>query len=125
MEYSFVRFTGNGSKLSNYSISVNASFSFGILSGFYSKENINKFKKVVLFFDEKNKAIAFHFTNDENAEGAFAVAHVKNSASIGARTFFVKHELLRDAKFLGKKLPRKIKDEKLGTLFVIDLINKQ
>lgn len=123
-DYNFVRFTKMGSKLNNYLISVNdKSLSFGLLGGFYTKEGIKDFKKVVLFFDDRKNAVAFHFTNDETAEGAFAVTHGKNVGSISARSFFIGNNI-RQEQFRGKKIPKKEKDSKLGALFVIDLKNK-
>ena len=125
-DYSFVRFTNRGSKLGNYKISVNRSDSLGILSGFYLKEGIRNYKKAVLFFDKAKKAVAINFTNDEDAEGAFAITHNgtgNNSASVAAHSFFTGNEL-KDVRFLGQTTPRKIKDDKLGTLFVIDLLEK-
>ena len=100
----------------------NASYSFGLLSGFYSKEGVEKFKKAILFFDKVKKAVAFAFTNDDNAEGAFAISHGSNNGSISARSFFIENEILRNDKFLGKKNPKKVKDDRLGTLYVIDLM---
>ena len=119
-DYKFVRFTKTGSK-GSYNISTNASYSFGLLSGFYSKENISKYKKAVLFFDKKNNAVAFSFTNDENAEGAFAITHGKNTGSVSCRSFFLENELKQE-QYLGKRVPRKITDEKLGALYVVDLV---
>lgn len=121
--YNWQKFTKTGSKLGNYVISVNASFSLGLLAGFYSKEDIKKYKKAVLFFDKSRKAVAINFTNDENAEGAFAVTHGANNGSISARSFFLANEIKQD-QFLGKKIPKKEKDDNLGTLYIIDLINK-
>lgn len=122
-EYNFVRFTKNGAKLGNYCISINSSYSFGLLSGFYTKEKIKEFKKAVLFFDKTIKAVALLFTNDVSAEGAFAVMHGNNNGAISARSFFIEHELKQE-QFLGKKEPKKIKDEKLGTLYVIELVKR-
>lgn len=124
--YDFVRFTSRGSKKGSYEISINKSFFFGLLSGFYSKEGIKDFKKAILFFDKGKKAIAIKFTNNEAEEGAFAVTHNKdnnNSGSIAARSFFIKNEITQD-QFFGRKIPRKEKDNKLGTLYIIDLSNK-
>ncbi len=123
-DYNFVRFTKNGSRFGNYGISINKSFSFGLLSGFYSKEGIKDFRKVVLFFDNISKAVAFSFTNDNNAEGSFTITHGNNNGSISARSFFIGNDV-RDEQFLGKRIPRKIKDDKLGSLYVIDLIKKE
>ena len=123
-EYNFVRFTKTGSKLGNFAISINSSNSFGLLSGFYSKEGIEKFKKAVLFFDKSKKAVAFSFTNDENAEGAFTISHGKSNGSVSAHSFFIANDL-RQKQFLGKRIPKKEKDDRLGTLYVIDLIKKE
>ncbi|MFA6552457.1 MAG: hypothetical protein WCT19_03070 [Candidatus Paceibacterota bacterium] len=122
-EYNFVRFTKRGSKLGNYAISVNASYSFGFLTGFYTRENISKFKKVVLFLDKAKKAIAFNFTNDDS-EGAFTISHGNNNGSVSARSFFIGNDLKQE-EFLGQKIPKKEKDDRLGTLYVIDLISKE
>ncbi len=119
--YNFLRFTKTGSRLGSYTISLNNSYSFGLNSGFYSKEGIEGFKKVVLFFDKAKDAVAFHFTNDDKAEGAFTIIHGKNTGAISSRSFFLGNELKQE-RFVGKKIPRKIKDDKLGTLYVIDLL---
>ena len=123
-DYNFIRFTKTGSKLGSYRISVNTSYSFGLLSGFYSKEGIEKFKKAVLFYDKSKKAVAFSFTNDENAEGAFTISHGKSNGSVSARSFFIGNDL-RQEQFLGKRVPKKEKDDRLGTLYVIDLLKKE
>lgn len=119
--YNFIRFTKIGSKLGQNAISVNSSYSFGLLAGFYSKEGIKSFKKAVLFFDKANNAVAISFTNDENAEGSFAVTHGVNNGSISCRSFFLENNL-KQAQFLGQREPKKMKDDKLGTLYVVDLI---
>lgn len=124
-DYNFVRFTNRGSKLGNYKVSINVkSHTLGLLSGFYSKEEIKQYKKAVLFFDKIKKVIGISFTNDGDAEGAFAVSHNNvgnNTGSIAAHSFFIGNELTDD-KYSGQKTPRKIKDNKLGTLYVVDLL---
>lgn len=123
--YNFKKFIKVGSKLGNYSISFNGkSFSFGFNSGFFVKENIAGFKKVILFYDDNKKAVAFNFTNDEQAEGAFSVIHSKNqtTGSVTAKSFVVENSLCKD-EYFGKKIAKKIKDENLGELFVIDLLD--
>jgi hypothetical protein len=95
----------------------------GLLSGFYSKENIKNYKRAVLFFDKKRKAIALSFTNDDKAIGAFKISHSKNSnntGSIAAHSFFTGNEITQDI-YTGQRVPTKIRDENFGTLFVIDL----
>jgi len=123
-EYNFKKFTKVGSKLGNYSISVNGkSFSFGFNSGFYSKEKIKNYKKVILFFDESKKAVAFHFTNDENAKGAFTIIHSNNrtTGSTTAKSFFIDNKIAGEEKYFGQKTPKKIQDNNFGLLFVIEL----
>lgn len=122
-DYNFIRFTKIGSKFGSYSISINKSFSFGFNSGFYSKEDIKRFKRVILFFDKNKNAVAFQFTNDENSEGSFAVTHGESSGAVSARSFFMGNNL-KNEQFLGKRIPKKEKDDRLGTLYVIDLIKK-
>src|SRR3989338_5286329 len=108
-EYNFKKFTKRGSKLGNYSISVTSSYSFGLNSGFYSKEVIKQYKKVVLFYDKAKNAVAFHFTNDEDAEGAFTVVHhnTGTTGSITARSFFIENEINKK-ELVGRKIPQKI-----------------
>ena len=125
--YNFERYVNIGSRLGNYKISINRTGMFGVLSGFYTKEGIKGFKKAILFFDSSAKAIGMSFTNDENAEGAFSITHNgagNNSASIAAHSFFMKHNL-KNEQFFGRRIPRKIKDSKFGSLFVVDLIENK
>ena len=121
-DYNFVRFTNRGAKLGNCNISVNSSLSFGLLGGFYNQEKIKNFKKAILFFDKSKKVVAFSFTNDQSAEGAFTISHGKNSGSIASRSFFIGNELKQE-KYWGQKIPKKIRDDKLGILYVIDLLS--
>jgi hypothetical protein len=125
MDYNFKKFTKVGSKLGNYTISLSGkSFSFGFNSGFYTKENIKDYKKVVLFYDAKNKAVAFKFTNDEEAEGAFTVIHSNNGStgSVTAKSFIINNGI---SEYSGKKKPNIIKDDDFGELFVINLLEKK
>lgn len=122
--YSFKRFTKVGSKLSNYTISFNGkSLTFGFNGGFYTREKISSYKKVVLFFDDKKKAIAFLFTNNENEKGAFTIIH-GNESTTGSVTAhsFVSDNNLKDQRYFGKMEPKKITDKLLGEIFVIDLL---
>lgn len=124
-DYNFKKFTKVGSKSGNYSISFNGkSFSFGFNSGFYTKENISGFKKVILFYDVDKKAVAFHFTNDENAEGAFSVIHSNNqrTGSVTAKSFVTDNSLARK-EYFGKKDIKKIVDDNIGEMFIIHLLD--
>lgn len=122
-QYNFEQFTKTGSKSGNYSISFNGkSNTFGFNSGFYIKENIKQYKKAILFYDKEKKAVAFKFTNDEKALGAFTIIHGKtqSTGSLAARSFILMHTLNKK-EFYGQKIPKKIYDEKFGNLIIIDL----
>ncbi|NQU82382.1 MAG: hypothetical protein HQ539_00310 [Parcubacteria group bacterium] len=119
--YNFKRYTKTRSKLSNNTISITGSYSFGFNSGFYHKENIKDFKKVVFFFDSDKNAIGFYFTNDESSEGAFTIIHGKSgtTGSVTARSFFLNNNIDRK-EYRNKIEPDKIKHEGLD-LYVINL----
>lgn len=122
IDYNFKKFVSRGTRAGNYSISLNASLMFGFNSGFYEKENIRNYKKVILYYDNQNSSVAFQFTNDEHTEGAFTVIHSKdsNSGSVTARSFIRVHELNKK-EYYGKKVPKKINYKGIATLYVIDL----
>ena len=122
-EFQWKKFTNTGSKLGNYSISLSNSFAFGLNAGFYCKENIRNFKKVVLFFSKDNNSVGFQFTNDEKADGAFSVIHGKNSGAVSCRSFFLENEVKPEL-YKGKKIPEKITDKEYGMLYVINLSDK-
>ncbi|MDD4995614.1 MAG: hypothetical protein PHW53_04090 [Patescibacteria group bacterium] len=126
-EYNLKKFTKVGSKFGNYSISLNGkSFSFGFNSGFYNKENIASYKKVVLFFDEGKKAVGFCFTNNEKAEGAFTVIHSNNKStgSVTARSFIINNQL-ENPGYYGQKIPKLVQDDEIGMVYVIQLIDQR
>lgn len=123
MEYKFKKFTRTGARLGNYSISLTGSHSFGFNSGFYNKEGISKYKKVILFYDKSRKAVGFQFTKDDNAEGAFTIIHgnKRTTGSITARSFVMDKDLNKK-EYFGRKIPTKVEDEDFGELFVIELL---
>lgn len=122
-EYNLVPFTRTGARVGNYAISLNPTLSFGFLSGFYIKEDIRRYKKVILFFDKDKKAIGFKFTNDPNAEGIFTIVHGKkqSTGSVTARSFIITNNLNKK-EYFGKRTPKKIIDKDFGEIFVVDLI---
>lgn len=124
--YKFNKFTSIHSKTSNYTISINRSYSFGFNSAFYKRENIKKYKKVVLFYDPNKRAVGFQFVNDENTQGAFTLIHGNfgTTGSVTARSFFIENDLHKE-EYFGKKIPKKIEDPKFGSLYVIDLLEKR
>lgn len=120
-QYNLKKFVGVGSRSGSYFISFNKS-GFLISSGFYSKENIKNFSKTVLFFDDEKKAVGMQFTNEDNAEGAFALTHGNNrtTASISARSF-VKTYNLTNPDYFGRRIPKKINYEGAGELYIVEL----
>lgn len=125
-DYKFNKFTGMGSKLNNYSISVGKGHTFGFLSGFYVKEQLTKYKKVYLFFDPEKKAVAFKFLTDADAKGAFTIIHSKqgNAGSVTARSFVESIQIGGD-EYTGQRSPKKIYDSEHGDLYVIDLLSDE
>ncbi|HEY4694530.1 MAG TPA: hypothetical protein VIH52_01035 [Candidatus Nanoarchaeia archaeon] len=122
-DYKFKRFTKIGSKLGNYSISLTGSHSFGFSSGFYNREGISRYNKVVLFYDKSRKAVGFQFTNDKDAEGAFTIIHgnKRTTGSVTVRSFLISNEINKE-EYVGRKTPTKVKDGEFGEIFVIDLL---
>lgn len=119
-EFNFKKFTNRGARTGAYTISLNASNNFGFNSQFYNKESINKYKKVVLFYDPANNAVGFQFTNDEKAEGSFAIIHHKGTGAVACRSFILENKL-NNKEYYGKKIPFKVETEQYGQLFVVNL----
>lgn len=122
--YNLQRFVGVGSRRGSYFISFNKS-GFMISSGFYMKEKIKDFSKVVLYFDSEKKAVGIQFTSDSNAEGSFTLIHGNKgtTGSISVRSFVVTHNLNK-TEYYGRKIPKKIDYQGSG-IFVIDLIGRE
>lgn len=122
--FNFKKYEGIGSRISNYSISYGPSRTFFFSSGFCSRENIKKFSRVVLFYDKNKHAVAFQFLT-ENPSGAFALIKPsgQNTAAVSAHSFIVANELNKK-EYYGRKTPIKIKDDKFGDMFVIELLKQ-
>jgi len=120
----FKQFKNTGTKLSNHTFSINKSRSFGINSGFYHKNNIKIYKYAVLFYNDKDRSIAFLFTNDENINGKFKITHSDNktSGNITAVSFFNSYGL-NIKEIVGKYNPKEIVHPEFGKIFYVT-INK-
>ena len=123
-KYNLKKFIGVGSRSGDYFISFNKS-GFLISSGFYSREKVMGFSKVVLYFDEEKIAVGLQFVNDSNAEGSFKLIHGNNktTGSVSVRSFVKKYNL-NNPKYFGRKLPKKI-DYQGSEIFVIDLLQEK
>jgi len=122
--YKLTKFTGVGSRLSNYFISYNKS-GFVLSSGFYQREGIKNYLKAILYFDKSKKSVGIKFTTQADAEGAFQLVHSNKgtTGNISARSFVIANKI-NNPKYFGRKTPKKINYDNEGRIYVIDLLNK-
>ena len=86
--FNFKKFEGVHQKIENR-ITVTRSHSIGLPTKFSVDNAIKSFKYVTLYWDEGNKAIGIHFTNDEAEKDKLSIMHNdKYGGGIGARNFF-------------------------------------
>jgi len=120
MEYSFEKFEKKNIRQEKR-ITLTKSSQIGFPTRFCEDNNVKSFKYIVLFFDKTKKAIAIHFTNNENEENKFKIIHYKKyGSSVIARSFFNEYSI--DPKlYHGRYDYKKINQEGIGELFVFDL----
>ncbi len=89
MEYQFKKFEGKNVRLENR-ITITKSNQIGFPTKFYQDNGIKDFKYVLLFWDEGNRAIGIHFSNNEKEENKFKIMHSTKGygGSVIARSFF-------------------------------------
>jgi len=122
-KFNFIVFEDIGAKRGNYTISITRHGAFGFNSGFYKKQNIKDFSRVILSFDKNKRAVGFNFTKKQNLKSAWKLTHIKNSANVVPRSFFRAYAI--DPKdYTGRYEPKEYKDSKIGTLFYIILQKK-
>lgn len=84
----FVKFTRTGARIGTPRVSVWSRGQIGFNQAAVDDYGIDKFKFVVLYYDEDAKRIGLEFTNDEKADGACKLAFRKNAGvSISAIAF--------------------------------------
>lgn len=90
MEYNFQKFNSQHSRIEDRITITKSSYSIGFPTKFYEENKIKNYKYVVLFWDEGNKAIGIHFTNDEQEKKRFSVSHSKQGygGGLSVRSFF-------------------------------------
>lgn len=123
MAYQFKRFENLYQKLENR-ITITKSESIGFPTKFFKDNNIAQYKWVILFYDEQQKAIGIQFTSDENEKNRFTI--IKNTGYGGgviARSFFRSNNI-DTQKYHGRYEWEKVKEEGIGELFVIKLVEK-
>ena len=119
MSYDFKRFESTGGRY-EMRISLTGSRSFGFPTMFYEENKIAKYKYVVLYYDEKQKAVGIKFTADKEEPHKFTLIKSKKyGASIVATSFFKKYKL--DPKKYKRKYNWKKVRTDFGILFVIEL----
>ena len=107
-------------------ISITKSYSLGFPTKFYRDNSIRIYKYLVLYYDDVEKAIGIHFSNDETEENKYAVIHSKNGygGSAVVRSFFNTYNI-DPKKYHGKYKWEKQQLEGAGGLFIIDLKEKE
>lgn len=121
-KFTFVPFEDMGAKFTSYTISIGKHSGFGFNSGFYKKEGVSKYARILLMFDKSRRTVGFFFTNDDKMKGTYKIIHTnnKNSASVVVHAFFSAYTI--DPKeYAGKYTPKEYTDSTLGKLFYITL----
>jgi len=121
MAYDFVKFLGNYPRGDN-KISIQKSGLIRLSPGFCRETGIKSFRYVILFYDGSNRAIAFKFTN-VNQAGALKVTKDRNSATISAKSF-IKANNLDLRSFLGRYNWKKQEISGIGEVFIVELGKK-
>jgi hypothetical protein len=121
MGYNFKKFEGRNVRNENR-ITITKSNSMGFPQKFYNDNGIKDYKYVVFFYDEANKAIAIHFTNDELEKNKFTIMHSNDGygGSVIARSFFKTNNIIPETHH-GRYEWKKINEEGVGELFVFEL----
>lgn len=119
--YNFEQFTSFKSKFSS-KISVGKT-GFGFSSGFYDKNSLKGSIGLKLFYDKDRRAVAFKFL-DSMEDGMVKLKKRQTGGYVSAVSFFGKYEI-NPEKYSGRYDPIKIEDDKLGTIFIIELKQKE
>lgn len=113
----FVKFTQLGARIGKPTASIWSRGQIGLNLGAVENFDLNKFKYVVLYYDEDTNRVGFEFTNDENADGAIKLVVRKNAGvSFSAIAFLNKFGI----EFGETRKYDLVRDEDSG-LFVLDL----
>lgn len=119
--YQFKKFEGRNQRLEDR-ITITQSNSIGFPQKFYQDNRIKDFKYVLLFWDEKKKAIGINFTNDEKEKNKFTIIHSKKGygGTVSMRSFFRSYGI--DPKiYHGRYIWEKYNLEGVGDIFAIKL----
>lgn len=103
-------------------IAINKSGLIRLSSGFCRSTKITDLKYVVLFYDSKNKAIAFKFTNLKE-DGVLKTTLDRTGATISA-TAFMKANNLMLRSYFGRYDWKKLVILDIGEVYIIELGKK-
>lgn len=119
MAYNFKKFENIRVRLENR-ITITKSNSIGLPTKFYQDNGIKNFKYSILFWDESNKAIGIHFTNEKNKNGFSIIHSPKYGGQVVIRSFLKTYNI--DPKiYHGRYDYEKYNLEGVGEIFVIKL----
>lgn len=121
-QYKFVKFQGTYYR-GDTRIGINKSGLVRLSSGFCRETNVKDFKYAILFYDDINKAIGFHFANTPE-DGALRITTDDTAAAVSAKAFMSTNNLNLNewaGRFDWKKL--NIKD--IGDMYIVELGNKK
>lgn len=94
----FVKFVDTGARLGDPMVSIWSRGQIGFNQGAALEFGIDKYRYVVLYFDEDTRRIGFELTNNANVEGAIKLVFRKNSgASFSAIPFLRMNKIKYDA----------------------------
>lgn len=120
MEYQFKKFEERNVRLEDR-VTITRSNQIGFPTKFYQDNGIKNFKYVVLFWDQKNKAIGIHFTNAEEQKSTFSIIHNKKYGGNAAVRSFFRINNIDPKIYYGRYNWKKHKLEEVGSIFVIEL----
>jgi len=123
MQYQFKKFEAKSVRRENRITLTAKSYSIGFPTKFYQDNGIKNFKYAVLFWDEKNKAIAIHFSNQEEKAGFKIIHSRKYGGQIVVRSF-LKENNIKPEVYSGRYEWEKYNLEGVGEVFVIKLKEK-
>ena len=119
----FQRFTSVNTK-HNDVITISKTNSFGFPTHFFNKNEIGKFRYVVLFYDDTSREIGFLFTDNQDEPNKFTIFRNRSGqgGSVVAKSFFDTYDI-KPMENHGKYLYEKREVPEIGLLYIIKLPN--
>lgn len=121
----FKEFRSFGTRLKSNNLGITKNGTLSFYSGFYQRNELNKFSRCLILFDESQHLLGIQFGGEELGKGSYVINHSSTgrNASISAGNFFVLKKLDL-SKISGKYYPEKYEDETRKNVFVVDLTKK-